>query len=131
MADETSARLLQQLASISADTVGVGVDWEQRPDTPVTGSDETGSVEVGLQGFDVTHVEIHPGWLETADRASLETAVKQAVQGAMTALVDAELERARTTDYATADVHTRLLQLSQEAATAMNDRLRGLGESLR
>lgn len=131
MGDETSARLLQQLASISSDAMRQPVDWEARPDTAVTGTDATGNVNVELRGFDVTGVRIRPGWLETAERAALETAVQQAVQDALTGLVDAELERARTTSYDQADVHTRLLQLSQEASTAMNDRIRGLGEGLR
>ncbi len=131
MADETTARLLQQLASISADAVGQPVDWEARPDAAVTGTDETGNVRIELQGFDVGNVEIQPGWFEAADRATLQTGVKQAVQDALTRLVDAELERAANTGFEQADVHTRLLQLSQEAATAMNDRIRGLGESLR
>lgn len=131
MADEMTARLYQQLAQISGDAAHQPVDWEERPGRSAVGSDEAGQVEVELCGFDVIGVRIRPGWFEGAEVRDVEAATKEAFNAALQALVDAEIEAARSTSYEQADVHARLLRLSAEASEAMTERIRSLGEGAR
>lgn len=124
-------QMQQKLAAILQESGTSAVDWEQRPDRAVSASDDDGHVSVALQGFAVQGVTLDAGWFGTASKEAVEQSVAEAVENALTALVDAEIDAAMSTNYETADVQTKLMQLSREASELFEPRIRDLGESAR
>lgn len=131
MADETTNGLLRELASIAESGIGSPVNWDERPDGEASGSDPAGRVQVGLRGFNVTGVAIDAEWIRTAPVEEVQDTLKQAIDAALGGLIDAEIELARRTPYEQADVHQKLLRLSDEASGVLNSRIRDLGQSVR
>lgn len=106
---ETSRRVAEALREEGADPA----DWGARPEREVTFRDASGRVEITLQGFKAVDVQLDPYWLKEESYQKVEEVLADAITGALTALVDAEIESARNTSYEQADVQAKLIQISQ------------------
>lgn len=125
MRDEMLAELLAHVADTAKNDPQTSSDIQS--DQRVTGTDDVSHVEITLTGFTVDSVWMDPHWLADALPTQVQQATKDALQQALTNLVDAELQAAQQTSYEMADVQTRLIKLSQEASIAMQERLRTVG----